>query len=195
MEPAGSSSYKPRIKFVKLEFQSVVVALGRLSQMTDLTSSIPKPLLPVGNKPSFWYPLNLLLHVEFEEIIITRDVQKALSEEFKVKIKLYIMYVFDKTDKGTADCLHHIYPNLKTDVLVLSCDLITDVALQEIVDLFRAHDASLAILMRKGQNGLEPVAGQKWGEKQCSSMTSLKWTTQERGWSLWLMKQTWIKSW
>ncbi|KAB0361937.1 hypothetical protein FD754_006093, partial [Muntiacus muntjak] len=52
-----------------------------------------------------------------------------------------------------------------TDVLVLSCDLITDVALHEVVDLFRAHDASLAMLMRKGQESLEPVPGQKGKKK------------------------------
>lgn len=58
----------------------------------------------------------------------------------------------------------------QTDILVLSCDLITDVALHEVVDLFRAHDASLAMLMRKGQDGLEPVPGQK-GKKKTGMKT------------------------
>lgn len=60
----------------------------------------------------------------------------------------------------------------QTDVLVLSCDLITDVALHEVVDLFRAHDASLAMLMRKGQDGLESVPGQK-GKKKAGNMTGV----------------------
>lgn len=135
--------------------------------MTDLTSSIPKPLLPVGNKPLIWYPLNLLERVGFEEVIVitTRDVQKALSAEFKTKMKTDIVCISDEADMGTADSLRHIYPKLKTDVLVLSCDLITDVALHEVVDLFRAHNASLAMLMRKGQEGLQPVPGQKGKKK------------------------------
>nr|XP_035958676.1 translation initiation factor eIF-2B subunit gamma-like [Halichoerus grypus] len=150
-----------------MEFQAVVMAVGGGSRMTDLTSSIPKPLLPVGNKPLIWYPLNLLERVGFEEVIVitTRDVQKALSAEFKMKMKLDIVCIPDEADKGTADSLRQIYPKLKTDVLVLSCDLITDVALHEVVDLFRAHDASLAMLMRKGQDGLEQVPGQKVGKK------------------------------
>lgn len=49
-----------------MEFQAVVMAVGGGSRMTDLTSSIPKPLLPVGNKPLIWYPLNLLERVGFE---------------------------------------------------------------------------------------------------------------------------------
>ncbi|XP_070116180.1 translation initiation factor eIF2B subunit gamma isoform X2 [Equus przewalskii] len=150
-----------------MEFQAVVMAVGGGSRMTDLTSSIPKPLLPVGNKPLIWYPLNLLERVGFEEVIVvtTRDVQKALCAEFKMKMKLDIVCIPDEADMGTADSLRHIYPKLKTDVLVLSCDLITDVALHEVVDLFRAHDASLAMLMRKGQDSLEPVPGQKGKKK------------------------------
>ncbi|XP_077005985.1 translation initiation factor eIF2B subunit gamma [Tamandua tetradactyla] len=154
-------------EFVKMEFQAVVMAVGGGSRMTDLTSSIPKPLLPVGNKPLIWYPLNLLERVGFEEVIVvtTRDVQKVLCAEFKMKMKPDIVCIPDEADKGTADSLRYIYSKLKTDVLVLSCDLITDVALHEVVDLFRAHDASLAMLMRKGQDGLEPAPGQKGKKK------------------------------
>lgn len=50
----------------QMEFQAVVMAAGGGSRMTDLTSSIPKPLLPVGNRPLLWYPLNLLERAGFE---------------------------------------------------------------------------------------------------------------------------------
>jgi translation initiation factor eIF-2B subunit gamma len=45
-------------------------------------------------------------------------------------------------------------------VLALSCDLTTDVALHEAADLFRTYDASLAMLVKKRQDSLEPVPGQ-----------------------------------
>uniref|UniRef100_A0ACB8F3S8 Eukaryotic translation initiation factor 2B, subunit 3 gamma, 58kDa n=1 Tax=Sphaerodactylus townsendi TaxID=933632 RepID=A0ACB8F3S8_9SAUR len=54
---------------------------------------------------------------------------------------------------------------LVTDVLVLSCDLITDVALHEVVDLFRAHDATLSMLMKKACEPTELVPGQKGKKK------------------------------
>lgn len=53
----------------------------------------------------------------------------------------------------------------QTDVLVLSCDLITDVALHEVVDLFRAHDATLSMLMKKAHEPTEVVPGQKGKKK------------------------------
>lgn len=54
---------------------------------------------------------------------------------------------------------------LQTDILVLSCDLITDVALHEVVDLFRAHNATLAMLMSKTNEFTETVPGQKGKKK------------------------------
>nr|XP_025037565.1 translation initiation factor eIF-2B subunit gamma isoform X4 [Pelodiscus sinensis] len=53
----------------------------------------------------------------------------------------------------------------QTDVLVLSCDLITDVALHEVVDLFRAHDATVSMLMKKAHEPTEMIPGQKGKKK------------------------------
>lgn len=54
---------------------------------------------------------------------------------------------------------------VQTDILVVSCDLITDVALHEVVDLFRAHNATLAMLMSKAHEFTETVPGQKGKKK------------------------------
>lgn len=66
------------LQFLKMEFQAVVMAVGGGSRMTDLTSSIPKPLLPVGNKPLIWYPLNLLERVGFEGELWQWDILTQL---------------------------------------------------------------------------------------------------------------------
>lgn len=55
-----------KIFAVEMEFQAVVMAAGRGSRMTELTSCIPKPLLPVGNKPMIWYPANMLEKAGFQ---------------------------------------------------------------------------------------------------------------------------------
>lgn len=48
------------MKNVKPEFQAILMAGGKGSRMPELASGIPRCLLPVGNKPIVWYPLNLL---------------------------------------------------------------------------------------------------------------------------------------
>ncbi|XP_077132924.1 translation initiation factor eIF2B subunit gamma [Ranitomeya variabilis] len=151
-----------------VELQAVVMAIYGGSRMQDLTTSIPKPLLPVGNKPLLWYPLNMLERAGFEEVIVvtTREVQKCIPD-MKIKMKVDVVCLPDDkaSERGTADSLRHIYSKIKSDVLVLSCDLITEVALHEVVDLFRAHNATLAMMMRKAPEPSEHVPGQKGKQK------------------------------
>ncbi len=52
------------------EFQAIIMAAGRGSRMYPLTENFPKSLLPVGNLPLIWYPLNLLVTSGFEGINI-----------------------------------------------------------------------------------------------------------------------------
>ncbi|XP_049602894.1 translation initiation factor eIF2B subunit gamma isoform X2 [Syngnathus scovelli] len=154
-----------------MELQAVMMAAGGGSRMTDLTYSTPKAMLPVGNRPLIWYPLNLLERVGFDEVIVitTKEVQKMMSTDLKlkmdVKLKLDFVCIPEDEDMGTADALRHIQPKIKTDILVLSCDVITDVALHEVVDLFRAHDATFAMLMSKAHEFTETVPGQKGKKK------------------------------
>ncbi|KAM9791619.1 translation initiation factor eIF-2B subunit gamma [Syngnathus typhle] len=154
-----------------MELQAVMMAAGGGSRMTDLTYNTPKAMLPVANRPLIWYPLNLLERVGFEEVIVitTKEVQKMMSTDLKlkmdVKLKLDFVCIPEDEDLGTADALRHIQPKIKTDILVLSCDVITDVALHEVVDLFRAHDATLAMLMSKAHEFSETVPGQKGKKK------------------------------
>lgn len=43
-----------------MELQAVILAAGRGSRMYPLTEECPKALLPVGNMPVIWYPIQLL---------------------------------------------------------------------------------------------------------------------------------------
>ncbi|KAG8546855.1 hypothetical protein GDO81_029715 [Engystomops pustulosus] len=149
-----------------VELQAVVMAVYGGSRMQDLTTSTPKPLLPVGNKPLLWYPLNLLERAGFEEVIVvtTREVQKHVPD-MKMKVEVVCLPDDKAAEMGTADSLRHIQQKIKSDVLVLSCDLITEVSLHEVVDLFRAHSATLAMLMQKAPEPCEHVPGQKGKQK------------------------------
>uniref|UniRef100_A0A3B4APG6 Translation initiation factor eIF2B subunit gamma n=1 Tax=Periophthalmus magnuspinnatus TaxID=409849 RepID=A0A3B4APG6_9GOBI len=150
-----------------MELQAVLMAAGGGSRMTDLTYNTPKPMLPVGNKPVIWYPLKKEWVLKVI-VITTKEVQKMMSTDPKIKevrMKLDVVCIQEDGDMGTADTLRHIQQKIKTDILVLSCDLITDVALHEVVDLFRAHNATMAMLMSKTHEFTETVPGQKGKKK------------------------------
>ncbi|CAH1772663.1 unnamed protein product [Owenia fusiformis] len=135
-----------------MEFQAVVMAGGKGSRMTDLTAGTPKGLLPIANLPMVYYPLHTLKSAGFEEVILVvtetykQDFQKVL-EMCDLKLKLDIVPIPDEEDWGTADSLRHIKDKIKTDVLVISCDLVTDLALHKLADIHRTYDSTVTCLM------------------------------------------------
>jgi hypothetical protein len=62
----------------------------------------------------FWHLFFFLFIHPIEVVVVTtKDVQKALCAEFKMKMKPDIMCIPDDADMGTADSLRYIYPKLK----------------------------------------------------------------------------------
>ncbi|XP_014673709.1 PREDICTED: translation initiation factor eIF-2B subunit gamma-like [Priapulus caudatus] len=147
-----------------MEFQAVVMAAGKGSRMVDLTAKTCKALLPIGNIPMVWYPLNQLERAGFEEAIVVvlqsakKDVYLALSQ-CDLKIKLDFVSINDDQDLGTADSLRLIADKIERDVIVISCDLICDVQLHLLADVHRSHDATITALLAPLPKGFAEAVG------------------------------------
>lgn len=133
----------------------MVLAGGKGSRMNELSrGKTPKCLLPIGNKPMLWFPLKMLEDHGFAEAVVIvlephkSSVLKALSDAGGLKIKIDIVEIPD-ADWGTADALRHkeVKDKLTRDVLVVSCDVITNFPLQQLADAFRIEDAALSCLL------------------------------------------------
>lgn len=140
------------------EFQAIIMAAGRGSRMYPLTENFPKSILPVGNLPLIWYPLNLLLSSGFEEVIVVvleseeLLISNAINKCFETDMKIDIISIPDNSAMGTADSLRHIRDKIKKDVLVVSCDLIAEVNLHQLADIHRTYDATLTVLLASNEN-------------------------------------------
>ncbi|KAG7212412.1 hypothetical protein KM043_012729 [Ampulex compressa] len=134
------------------EFQAIVLAGGRGSRMTELTAGQPKCLLPIGNVPMVWYPLQLLERSGFKEAILVvsettkNDISMSL-DKLGLKIKVEIVGIQDAEDLGTADSIRLIHEKIHMDFLVISSDLIADIDICETLNLYRKHNASITALM------------------------------------------------
>lgn len=86
------------------------------------------------------------------------EIQNTLDKS-DLDIKIEYIPISGNEDFGTADSLRMIQDKIKSDVLVLSCDFITDVSLKGVLDIFRMHDASISMLLfhpQIGENILVP---------------------------------------
>uniref|UniRef100_A0A336MTR2 Translation initiation factor eIF2B subunit gamma n=1 Tax=Culicoides sonorensis TaxID=179676 RepID=A0A336MTR2_CULSO len=153
-----------------IEFQAVLLAGGRGSRFPDLTEGRPKCLLPVGPLPLIWYPLNLLQRHGFQDVIVVviesqkAEIQQQL-EHTSLTIRVEYFTISSDHDFGTADTLRLIGDKIKSDLFVVSCDLVTNVSLYPLINKFRQHDATLVALLMKGCDDDAIVPGQKSKEK------------------------------
>ncbi|XP_046742908.1 translation initiation factor eIF-2B subunit gamma [Diprion similis] len=134
------------------EFQAVVLAGSKGSRMTELTAGRAKCLLPIGNFPMIFYPLKLLECTGFMEVIVVapEDLKNEIAsaiEDMGLRTKIDLVGIPGGDDLGTADILRSIHEKFYTDVVVVSCDLVTCVDLTAIFDSYRTHSASITALL------------------------------------------------
>eukprot|EP00112_Aurelia_sp_Birch-Aquarium-sp1_P015881 Seg3555.2 transcript_id=Seg3555.2/GoldUCD/mRNA.D3Y31 product="Translation initiation factor eIF-2B subunit gamma" protein_id=Seg3555.2/GoldUCD/D3Y31 len=134
------------------EFQPVILAAGGGSRMYPLTEEIPKALLPVGNLPLIWYPIHQLQKYGFDEfiIIVLKSKENLFIQTLKSccdkKVRFCFVTLPDDEDMGTAESMRLLREKIQTDVILVSCDLVTDAPFHRLADIHRTYDASLTAL-------------------------------------------------
>ena len=141
-----------------MEFHPVILSGGQGSKLYPLAEQIPKALLAIANKPVIWYVIEFLHKYGFEEVTIVAqptffDRIKSSVETFvttySVPIKLNCICLPSDKQKemGTADALRYIQPHIKSDLLILPCDILIDIHLQYFANIHRCHNSVLTILL------------------------------------------------
>lgn len=143
------------------DFQAVLLAAGRGSRMTELTTGRPKCLLPVGGKPMIYHPLKVLEKAGFQDVIVLvveasySQVQNTLSQlDLKINTDVISIPSDISEDWGTADSVRYLVTQekIKTDVVLVSCDLFTNTSLHKLLHTYRKHKSSFSALFFSPQN-------------------------------------------
>lgn len=142
---------------VEGEITPVILAAGPGSRIKDMTRSVPKCLLPIGNKPMVIHPLQKLIQAGFKEAVIVvlknqaQEIETKISQ-FNLKIELNYLTVNSSQEDhlGTLDSLRRINENMHSDVLIISCDTLGDYNLVPFVNEFRQNSPSLLALTCRG---------------------------------------------
>ncbi|GAB0086760.1 translation initiation factor eIF-2B subunit gamma [Sergentomyia squamirostris] len=137
--------------------QAVVLAAGTGTRYPELTSGVPKCLMPVGPFPMIFYPLLTLQKSGFQDATVIvletqrSEIQQAI-ERTPLSIKVDFATLPADSDFGTAESLVHIHHKIDRDIVVISCDFISNYHLQPLVALFDENDASIATLFYDTEN-------------------------------------------
>ncbi len=134
------------------------MAGGEGSRLRPLTSSQPKPMLPMANRPMMEHVVGLLKQNGCDEIVVTvafmANVVRSYfgdGSEFGVRI----VYTTEETPLGTAGSVRNAREQLGERFVVISGDVLTDIDLSAVIDYHASKGALATIALKAVENPLE----------------------------------------
>ena len=138
--------------------KAVIMAGGEGTRLRPLTSNLPKPMMPLANKPMMEHVIDLLRRHGFDEIVVTLAfMPDAIRNHFGdgSEYGVHIQYATEETPLGTAGSVRNAADALDDRFLVISGDVLTDIDLGEVVAFHEAKGALATIGLVPVENPLE----------------------------------------
>jgi mannose-1-phosphate guanylyltransferase len=130
--------------------QALILAGGEGTRLRPLTNNVPKPVVPLANRPFISYMLDWLEHHGFDDIVMScgflaAGVRKVLGSGDRDGIT--IRYVEEPEPLGTAGPVKLAEPMLDERFAVLNGDILTDIDLSSVVGFHDARGARVTLTL------------------------------------------------
>jgi mannose-1-phosphate guanylyltransferase/phosphomannomutase len=139
--------------------KAVVMAGGEGTRLRPMTASMPKPLLPVVNRPIMEHVLRLLKRHGYTETIVTVQFLAALVRNYfgdGEDLDMDLSYATEETPLGTAGSVRNARHLLGDEpFLVISGDALTDIDLTALVKFHRDKGAKVTVCLTRVPDPLE----------------------------------------
>lgn len=139
--------------------RAVLMAGGSGTRLRPLTCDLPKPMVPVLNRPIAEHIINLLKRHGITEIIATLfylpDVMRDYFQDGSGFGVTMTYAVEEDQPLGTAGCVKNVAELLDDTFLVISGDSVTDFDLQKAIDFHREKGAKATIVLTRVPNPAE----------------------------------------
>jgi mannose-1-phosphate guanylyltransferase/phosphomannomutase len=124
-----------------------------------MTASMPKPLLPVVNRPIMEHVLRLLKRHGLTDTVVTVQFLASLVRNYfgdGEELGMKLTYANEEKPLGTAGSVKNAEDALKDDAfLVISGDALTDFNLTELMEFHRSKGAMVTVCLTRVPNPLE----------------------------------------
>jgi len=138
--------------------KAVVMAGGQGTRLRPLTSNLPKPMVPVANKPTALHILELLSRHGITDVVMTVAFLPQLIRNYfgdGSTFGMHIDYSVEETPLGTAGSVKNAQHLLDDTFMVISGDALCDFDLTAIIDFHRQREAMVTIALKSVDNPLE----------------------------------------
>lgn len=139
--------------------RAVLMAGGSGTRLRPLTCDLPKPMVPILNRPIAEHILNLLKRHNITEVITTLHYLPDVMREYfqdGSDFGVQMTYVVEEDQPlGTAGCVKNIAELLDDTFLVISGDSITDIDLSAAIAFHRQKRSKATIILTRVVNPIE----------------------------------------
>ena len=138
--------------------KAVIMAGGFGTRIQPLTSNIPKPMIPLLNRPIMLHIVELLKKYEIADLVMLLYHQPGVIKNFfrdGTDFGVKITYVTPLQDMGTAGAVKCAEKFLDERFMVISGDLLTDFNLQKIIDFHEVNKALATITLTSVKDPLQ----------------------------------------
>jgi mannose-1-phosphate guanylyltransferase/phosphomannomutase len=138
--------------------KAVIMAGGFGTRIQPLTGSMPKPMIPLFNRPIMLHIVELLKKYEITELVMLLYHQPFYIKNFfrdGSDFGVKITYVTPIADMGTAGAVKAAEKYLDERFLVISGDLLTDFNLKKIIDFHSDNKAKATITLTSVKDPLQ----------------------------------------
>lgn len=128
---------------------AVIMAGGKGTRLKDIAVDIPKPMVPVCNKPVLEHQIiNLKKSGITDIILIIGHLGERIKEYFKDgrELDVNISYVIEETPLGTAGALYYIKDKIKEDFFLIFGDLMLDIDWKRMKYFHKEKGAAITLL-------------------------------------------------
>jgi len=141
-----------------VNIKAVIMAGGEGTRLRPLTCDMPKPMVPILNKPVMEYTIKLLKKHNIKDISVTLAyLPSAITEYFEdgKEWEVNLNYFIEKTPLGTGGSVKNAEKHLDSTFVVISGDALTDLDLDKAIKYHRSKQSKATLVLKRESVPLE----------------------------------------
>lgn len=148
----------PNIKLKKnkkrnslINFYSIIMAGGLGTRLQPFTHILPKPLIPISNKPVIEHIIDKVQKYDPEKIFVSVNYKSKVLKAFfdELKPRLNINLFFEKKPLGTCGSMKKIKMKKNLPIFLLNCDALINIDLYKVLNKHIENHNDMTVLVSK----------------------------------------------
>ncbi len=144
--------------------QAVILVGGQGTRLRPLTLTVPKPMLPLMNRPFLEFQIRLCLRHGVKDIVLSTAYKPEVFEEYfgdgsRMGVKL--TYVTEDEPLDTCGAVKNVERYIDGTFLVFNGDVLTDLDLTSLIDFHREKGGKATLYLTRVEDptafGLVPL--------------------------------------